>query len=77
MSSIDINIVSTPNLEKIENFINDSTYRETIEYSANFNTRLCTERRLRLPFLDPQTGVAQVIFFFLILFQKLQLQFFF
>lgn len=63
MSSIDINIVSTPNLEKIENFLNDSTYRETIEYSANFNTRLCSERRLRLPFLDPQTGVAQVLLY--------------
>ena len=58
-SAIDIQIVSTPNLVKIENFLNDSTYRETIEYSANFNTRLCIERRLRLPFLDPQTGVAQ------------------
>lgn len=39
--------------------MNDSTYRDAIEYSANFNTRLCLERRLRLPFLDPQTGVAQ------------------
>ncbi|XP_055713728.1 zinc finger protein ubi-d4 [Phlebotomus papatasi] len=59
MSSVDIQIVSGANLEKIENFLNDSTYRETIEYSASFNTRLCLERRLRLPFLDPQTGVAQ------------------
>lgn len=58
-AAIDIQIVSTPNLTKIENFLNDSTYRETIEFSANFNTRLCIERRLRLPFLDPQTGVAQ------------------
>lgn len=58
-STIDIQIVSTPNLTKIENFLNDSTYRETIEICGNFNTRLCIERRLRLPFLDPQTGVAQ------------------
>lgn len=58
-SAIDIQIVSTPNLTKIENFLNDSTYRETIEICGNFNTRLCIERRLRLPFLDPQTGVAQ------------------
>lgn len=48
-----------PNLAKIESFFKDVSYRETIEYSANFNTRLCIERRLRLPFLDPQTGVAQ------------------
>lgn len=30
-----------------------------LESSANFNTRLCVERRMRLPFLDSQTGVAQ------------------
>lgn len=59
MSSIDIEIVSLPNLQKIENFINDSSYRETLEVSANFNTRLCMERKSRMPFLDPQTGVAQ------------------
>lgn len=35
------------------------SYREAIESSANYNTRLCIERRLRLPFLDSQTGVAQ------------------
>uniref|UniRef100_A0A1A9ZII3 DPF1-3 N-terminal domain-containing protein n=1 Tax=Glossina pallidipes TaxID=7398 RepID=A0A1A9ZII3_GLOPL len=58
-SAVDIQIVSAPNLAKIESFFKDASYRETIEYSANFNTRLCIERRLRLPFLDPQTGVAQ------------------
>lgn len=47
------------NLEKIESFLNDSNYTELIEISANFNTRICVERKLRLPFLDPQTGVAQ------------------
>lgn len=34
-------------------------YKETLENSANYNTRLCIERRMRLPFLDSQTGVAQ------------------
>lgn len=58
-SAVDIQIVNPPNLEKIQNFFKDTTYRETIEFSANFNTRLCIERRLRLPFIDPQTGVAQ------------------
>lgn len=37
-------------------FMSDTAYRETIENSANYNTRLCIERRLRMPFLDPQTG---------------------
>lgn len=58
-AAVDIQIVSAPNLEKIESFFQDSSYRETIEFSANYNTRLCLERRLRLPFIDPQTGVAQ------------------
>lgn len=40
-------------------FMKDPAYLEAIESSANFNTRLCIERRLRLPFLDSQTGVAQ------------------
>lgn len=41
------------------NGISDSSYRESIEFSANFNRRLSSERRMRMPFLDPQTGVAQ------------------
>lgn len=57
-SPADLNIKMT-NLLKIENFINDQSYSELIEYSANFNAKLCIERRLRMPFLDPQTGVAQ------------------
>lgn len=47
------------NLDRIETFFNTSSYRESLEVSATFNSRLSLERRLRLPFLDPQTGVAQ------------------
>jgi zinc finger protein ubi-d4 len=54
----ELNIKMT-NILKIENFLNDQSYSDLIEYSANFNARLCIERRLRMPFLDPQTGVAQ------------------
>lgn len=39
--------------------MNDPAYKELLENSVNYNTRLCIERRLRLPFLDSQTGVAQ------------------
>lgn len=56
---VDIQIVSMPNLQKIEKFMRDSSYRETLELSASFNTRLCVDRRMRLPFFDSQTGVAQ------------------
>ncbi|XP_037946812.1 zinc finger protein DPF3-like [Teleopsis dalmanni] len=55
----EIEIVNIGNLEKIQNFLNDSAYKEILENSENFNTRLCIERRLRMPFLDTQTGVAQ------------------
>lgn len=44
-----IKIVNISNLEKIEKFLNDSAYREVIENSENYNTRLCIERRLRIP----------------------------
>ncbi|KAJ8924827.1 hypothetical protein NQ315_000981 [Exocentrus adspersus] len=40
-------------------FFNDPAYKEALENSVNYNTRLCIERRLRLPFIDTQTGVAQ------------------
>ena len=38
---------------------NESAYKEILESSETYNTRLCIERRLRMPFLDPQTGTAQ------------------
>ncbi|KAJ8970618.1 hypothetical protein NQ314_001153 [Rhamnusium bicolor] len=46
-------------LEKIESFLNDTAYKEALENSVNYNSRLCLERKLRLPFIDTQTGVAQ------------------
>jgi len=53
-------VVNIENFEKIQNILNDKEkYKEILENSENFNTRLCVERRLRMPFLDPQTGVAQ------------------
>ncbi|XP_015188424.1 PREDICTED: zinc finger protein ubi-d4 A isoform X2 [Polistes dominula] len=54
-----IQVVNENNLLKIESFLNDTAYREAIENSSNYNSRLCRERRLRMPFLDSQTGVAQ------------------
>lgn len=58
-TTIDFQIANTANLAKIEAFMNAAAYQENIEYSSSFNTRLRLERRLRLPFFDPQTGVAQ------------------
>lgn len=39
--------------------MNDASYKEALENSVNYNMRLSIERRLRLPFIDTQTGVAQ------------------
>lgn len=58
-ASTEIKIVNISNLAKIESFINDSAYKELIENSENYNKRLCIEQRMRMPFLDSQTGIAQ------------------
>uniref|UniRef100_A0A8C4WUG6 D4, zinc and double PHD fingers family 1 n=2 Tax=Eptatretus burgeri TaxID=7764 RepID=A0A8C4WUG6_EPTBU len=39
--------------------LGEQGYREAIEHCRNYNSRLCAERSVRLPFLDSQTGVAQ------------------
>ncbi|BES88753.1 zinc finger protein ubi-d4 [Nesidiocoris tenuis] len=59
MASCDIQISNPAVLSRIESFMADTAYREALENSSNFNTRLCIERRLRMPFLDSQTGIAQ------------------
>ncbi|XP_063699528.1 zinc finger protein ubi-d4 [Culicoides brevitarsis] len=56
MESLGVNIA---NLQKIEAFLSGDSYKEMLENSETFNTRLCIERKLRMPFLDPQTGIAQ------------------
>ncbi|KAI8432658.1 hypothetical protein MSG28_013633 [Choristoneura fumiferana] len=56
MAAAEIQIVNPANLAKIES---DPGYKEIIENSSTFNSRLCAERRMRMPFIDTQTGVAQ------------------
>lgn len=46
-------------LTGIRNFLNGSSYREVIESSSSYNNNIVHERKLRLPYLDSQTGVAQ------------------
>ncbi|XP_032524116.1 zinc finger protein ubi-d4 isoform X2 [Danaus plexippus] len=59
MAAAEIQVVNSSNLAKIESFLNDPSYKEIIENSSTFNSRLCAERRMRMPFIDTQTGVAQ------------------
>ncbi|KAK6632442.1 hypothetical protein RUM44_007484 [Polyplax serrata] len=58
-TTCEMQIVNPVVLEKIESFVNDPAYCEVLENSANYNSRICIERRLRMPFLDSHTGVAQ------------------
>ncbi|XP_065343504.1 zinc finger protein DPF3-like isoform X2 [Cloeon dipterum] len=59
MASEDAVAICLEAASKLESFLNDPAYKEAIENSATYNTRLCMERRMRMPFLDSQTGVAQ------------------
>ncbi|CAG9793013.1 unnamed protein product [Diatraea saccharalis] len=59
MAAAEVQIENPSNLQIIESFLNDPIYKEIIENSSTFNSRLCAERRMRMPFIDTQTGVAQ------------------
>ncbi|XP_064485045.1 zinc finger protein ubi-d4 A-like isoform X2 [Ornithodoros turicata] len=51
--------VNSAALNRLKAFLCEPAYKDAMESSSNANTRLVVERRLRLPFLDAQTGVAQ------------------
>ena len=40
-------------------FFNDSAYKDYLENAVGFNRKLNEERKMRLPYIDGQTGVAQ------------------
>ncbi len=50
-------LVSYTNILKTRG--NDKLYQEAIEASSKFNKRLFNERKMRIPFIDSQTTVAQ------------------
>merc|ERR1712110_961670 len=45
--------------KKVEEFFADSSYKEYLESAVSFNRKLNEERKMRLPYIDSQTGVAQ------------------
>jgi zinc finger protein ubi-d4 len=49
-------------INEMDSHLADQAYRDAIKNTSSFNVRLVNERRLRLPFLDAQTGVAQSIY---------------
>ncbi|ETE64224.1 hypothetical protein L345_10008, partial [Ophiophagus hannah] len=48
-----------PRAQNTAAHLGDQFYKEAIEHCRSYNSRLCAERSVRLPFLDSQTGVAQ------------------
>ena len=42
-----------------DSFFNNSCYKEYLENAVSFNRKLNEERKMRLPYIDGQTGVAQ------------------
>ncbi|UXI16903.1 coiled-coil domain-containing protein 97 [Sarcoptes scabiei] len=51
--------ISDELVTRLKNYMNDPVYKEAVENSSSYNERLVKERKLRLPFIDAQTGVAQ------------------
>jgi len=43
----------------LESFLNTPTYKALAENTMSFNRKLNEERRMRIPYIDGQTGVAQ------------------
>ncbi|CAH1791032.1 unnamed protein product [Owenia fusiformis] len=46
-------------VKRFDDLVNVQTYLNAIERTNSYNARLQQERKMRMPFLDSQTGVAQ------------------
>ena len=46
-------------MQNIKLFVPPNKYRDAIDQVHAYNARLLTERKLRMPYIDGQTGVAQ------------------
>lgn len=56
MEEISVNLSS---VQKIEAFLSNDSYKEMLDSSESFNSKQNFERKMRLPFLDPITAIAQ------------------
>jgi len=60
LKEMDLEINWRPDVgKKVEEFFEDSGYKEYLESAVSFNRKLNEERKMRLPYIDSQTGVAQ------------------
>ena len=51
--------VNADNVKKLEKFLGTSKYKDLAMNSQSFSRKLNEERKMRLPYVDGQTGVAQ------------------
>jgi len=51
--------LNTEAVTTLERFLNTNTYKELAESTMSFNRKLNEERKMRIPYIDGQTGVAQ------------------
>jgi len=58
--TLDLKINWRPEIgKKVDAFFNNPGYKAYLENAVSFNRKLNEERKMRLPFIDSQTGVAQ------------------
>jgi len=51
--------INQESVKKLEKFLTTSKYKELAESAMSFNRKLNEERKMRIPYVDGQTGVAQ------------------
>ena len=47
------------NPQQVETFMNRDSYKEYVENAIAYNRKMNEERKMRIPYIDGQTGVAQ------------------
>jgi len=58
--TLDLKINWRPEIgKKVDAFFNNPGYKAYLESAVSFNRKLNEERKMRIPFIDSQTGVAQ------------------
>ena len=51
-------------VKKLEKFLTTNKYKELAENAMSFNRKLNEERKMRIPYVDGQVGVALVVIYF-------------
>lgn len=52
-------VIDPQRVKKMEKFFGQSSYKDFLERATGFNRKMNEERKMRIPYIDGQTGVAQ------------------